>query len=239
MSARVSTSGGMSARDSKAFRKDVRSGLADTERKRYSKVIKDLDAELQKTKAEGRERLKKQRKRCGDEYEEVRGKARTEIERIRVERDYKKTSCAVEAEHVKAEARAEEQIRQAKIDAERDHRAQMRKIDANNREREKERPKATSAERRAETDGEVEANFSARETAVYRKVKRGLKVPGRMTRTEAFQQYLHDNGGLVRVEAALGLHGGPSDDELARQQREHEENRRGRAPKPRLPKAPF
>ena len=110
MAGRVQQSGGMSGRESRAFRKDVRSGLAEAERRAYRARIAKLDAELAHVRAQGAKRVKTQRDRCGAEYQEAQRKARSEIERARAERDHKRTSCAIEAEHVKA-ARVSDEAR--------------------------------------------------------------------------------------------------------------------------------
>lgn len=225
MTARVEAGGGMSGRETRAFRKDVRGGLAEAERRAYRARIAKLDAELAHVRAKGAERLKHQRQRCGAEYDEKRKQARTEIERVRAERDHKKTSCVIEAEHVKAQAAEEKRIVEAKLQAERDHRTELRRIEATNEARAKDHKKASGSERKAESDSDVEANLTPRQIAVFRKVKRTVKSSERSTRTEVFLKMIHDGGGIRALEAELGLDTGPSDRELARDQQKHETTR--------------
>lgn len=58
-------------------------------------------------------------------------------------------------------------------------------------------------ERRQESDHEVASNLSADEGIVWAKVKAKIKATPRMTRTEAFQHWLHDNSAdVARILAA-------------------------------------
>lgn len=101
-------------------------------------------------------------------------------------RAQKRKACAAEAAAIRAQKKAEQA-----------HKAELRKIDAQIRRREKKENQRTSrAERRSETRGEVEANLSPNLVPLWRKM-RGFKVPkrsiGRMTLTEAFEHYASEH----------------------------------------------
>lgn len=58
---------------------------------------------------------------------------------------------------------------------------------------------ARARERKLESDDEVRANLSPDELAVWEVVGRRIKPGARMTRTEAFQHWLHENQGEVAL----------------------------------------
>jgi len=65
-------------------------------------------------------------------------------------------------------------------------------------------PRMTAAERRAESDDEVRNNIDPELMPVWEKVKNKIKATERMTRTEAFAHWAHDNTAEVRhiIDAA-------------------------------------
>lgn len=222
MTVRVNNGGGMSRSEATAFKKSGERGRAADQRRHYNERIRKLDAELHQIKIEGRKRLARQHTDCGARYERAQATAREEISQARLKRNQQRETCAIEAAHVKTEAAAEARIHEQKLQAERDFKIEMRRIEATNASREKDRPKASGGERLAESNAEVEANLSPREIVVWRKIRPFIKGSGRQTRTEAFQKHIHDSGGLGAVEADLGLGGGPSDRDLAREREKHE-----------------
>lgn len=225
----------MNAKQGRAFRQDVTRGLRDAQNREYRAKLAKLDAELQAIKDAGRERLKHQRNRCGGEYKVAQQKARTEIDRIRAERDHKKTTCALEAEQVKAEAAAEARIAAQKIEAERAHKKELARIDTMHKEREKHAPRAKAGERLAESNEAVEADLSPREIVIWRKIRGSIKAtPGR-SRAEGLRQAIHDAGGLAKMEASMGLGHGPNDRDLQREREQYEADQAARGGK-RLPK---
>jgi len=86
----------------------------------------------------------------------------------------------------------------AEVKAQRDYRAEMRRLERHARERKKEirRPR-TSAERRAESDDEVRQNIPKELHALFDRVKRGIKGSDLKSRTEAFFQYAEENPGEI------------------------------------------
>jgi hypothetical protein len=59
-----------------------------------------------------------------------------------------------------------------------------------------------SQERRQESDQEVEANLSPELIPVWRRHKRAIKAGPRRSRTEAFEEWVHDHESDVRAELA-------------------------------------
>lgn len=58
-------------------------------------------------------------------------------------------------------------------------------------------------DRKQESDHGVEANLSPDELVIFRKVGKGIKSSGRMSRLEAFQHWMHDNSAdVARILAA-------------------------------------
>lgn len=84
-----------------------------------------------------------------------------------------------------------------------------------------------AAELRAESDSEVRNNLDPSLVPVWEKMKRHIRATGRMTRTEAFLQYLHDNPHVVwEIQEADAAR------ELRRLEREHhQQHKASRHPK--------
>ena len=82
----------------------------------------------------------------------------------------------------------------------------------NSRGAEEERIKINPAEARRESDDKVRGNIPPELVPVFEKVKRQIKGSARISRTEAFLQYVEESPDDVQtiVEAAI-----PSDDQYA------------------------
>jgi hypothetical protein len=69
----------------------------------------------------------------------------------------------------------------------------MHRIDRSNKARLREHPQATHIERRSESADEVRSNLPPNLVPLFERVKRGIKAPPRMSRTEAFLHYAEAN----------------------------------------------
>lgn len=81
----------------------------------------------------------------------------------------------------------------AELDAERKHQQAMKRIEAGNVARVKEARRASSRERRQESDDEVRGNIPPELLYLFERVKRQIKGSAHMSRTEAFLHYAEDH----------------------------------------------
>lgn len=165
--------GGMSKREGQRFSKEVRKGLEDSARAAYRKKLAELDAELERTKTAGRERVKTQRTTCAAEVQDTRQAARADakkhtdrcreaaraemrntVKSCRIEAqseakgrvDEKRGACRTENQQLREAVRTEAQIIADRKKAERDFRAEMSRIEAGNKARDRDRSTAKKGE---------------------------------------------------------------------------------------------
>jgi hypothetical protein len=82
----------------------------------------------------------------------------------------------------------------AKLEAERRFRAEMRRIEAQNRERKRElTPKRVARDLQTESDDEVRQNIPPELVPLFERVKRSIKGTGYHSRSEAFLHYAEEN----------------------------------------------
>jgi hypothetical protein len=82
----------------------------------------------------------------------------------------------------------------AKLEAERRFRAELRRIEAQNRARKSElTPKKVARDLQSESDDEVRANIPPELRGLFERVKRSVKGTGYKSRTEAFLHYAEEN----------------------------------------------
>jgi hypothetical protein len=82
----------------------------------------------------------------------------------------------------------------AALEAEKTYRRQMKTIEAGNRAKAKSlRRGPKKAERRSESDDQVEGNIPPEFVSLFRRVRGQIRASDRETRTEAFLQYAHDH----------------------------------------------
>lgn len=93
--------------------------------------------------------------------------------------------------------------RQHALLQERAYQADLKRIEANNRNQQRTIRRASKSERREENEGEVAGNIPPELVPLWEKVKRSIKGSSRQSRTEAFMQYAHENPREV-VEAQEG-----------------------------------
>lgn len=77
--------------------------------------------------------------------------------------------------------------------AERAHQEGLKRIERGNRARAKERPRATAAERRSESDDEVRQSVPPELVGLWERVKRSIKAGPRETRLENFLRYAEEH----------------------------------------------
>lgn len=227
----------------------------------YRQKMAKLNEELAQVRAAGRARAAEQRRRCGQETREVaeqarrdaRSQARTCCQGCRANAKNKareviaekRGGCRVEHVGIIQKTRTEAQVLKDKAAAERDFRAEMQGIGRANRERGKDRPKASAAERLSEAIEalELEIETQAPELSPYwRKLPKATKAAatrdkGRTGRASPYEAFVERaQADRANVAAALDAAGG-SDADFAREQAEHYRGRGGRGK--HLPEAPF
>jgi uncharacterized FlaG/YvyC family protein len=106
------------------------------------------------------------------------------------EREAARTTCSVETSGARSIASDIERAR-GELGAEKQFQADMRRIEAANRARKP--PRATSRERRQESDDEVRQNIPEDLAPMFERVKRSIKGSARISRTEAFLQYAEEH----------------------------------------------
>jgi hypothetical protein len=84
---------------------------------------------------------------------------------------------------------------------EKKHQADMRRLARASRARAKEGPGVASAVRKAESDDEVRGNISPELVPLFERVQRTIKGSARMSRTEAFEKYVHEHPKEVAASA--------------------------------------
>jgi hypothetical protein len=102
-----------------------------------------------------------------------------------------RTGCRGSKAQIRADARRLIDERRRLAAEDRKLRAEIARAERAARKREK--PRSTASERRSESDDLVRQNIAPEDQALWRRVKGKLRATGHMSRTEAFEQYKHDN----------------------------------------------
>jgi hypothetical protein len=102
-----------------------------------------------------------------------------------------RTGCSGSKAQIRADARALIDERKRLAAEDRKLRAEIARAEAAAKRREK--PRSSAAERRSESDDLVRQNIAPEDQALWNRVKGKLRSTGRMSRTEAFEQYKHDH----------------------------------------------
>jgi hypothetical protein len=142
---------------------------------------------------QAKERCRAERIAARARAREIRRRALEELrEAVRRERAVARESCVADL----AVARAivdKVQRGRAELEAERKYQRELRRIERGNRAARLETKRASGAERRGESDQEVEVNIPPEFVSLWQRVKGRLRGSDRMTRTEAFMEYAHDH----------------------------------------------
>ena len=133
-----------------------------------------------------------QRKMLKKRIEELRKQLR---ERIATQRERLRACCGKEA-RAKARATSDERIQAARAELDQ-LLAEKRRERVWSRKDPHAAPIATRSEKKSEADHEVEVNLTADELIVWQRVKNKIQGSDRMSRTEAFRHYVHDNSADV------------------------------------------
>lgn len=220
-------------RDRKKLIRDLDAG----ERKRHTALMKELARLEAQAKKKRRDELARAKDRCrGGVHEasaraaeayrlarEAAEKAWTAAKDARIaERHATKQAaldvCSLDRSHVESEAGKVIEDIQRRADENRRHKRQMASIHRINSSRDKERNKlkATSAERRAESDDEVVSNLPDALIPLWNKVRRSIKGSDRRSRSEEFIEYAAENEeGVIEAQQEI------ADRELQAMEREY------------------
>lgn len=230
-------SGPITAAQAKKQRRALIASMGRDLRTKDRATLKRLRAAVREKRIEKKERIAEVRKMCREAIEVARERAR---ERKRELRDRQKR----EAHELRAQLRAERKVQRATLSA---RRRKVRDestaaVDEAKRALELEReeqherhgqvamvassPKRSRAEaararheEQHESDDEVRRDIPEELAPVWEKVKRGIHATPRMSRTEAFLQWVHDNSADVMHLIDESLH--EDLEQLERQEKSH------------------
>lgn len=211
------------AAQSKADRKELHRSIAQQHRAEaraklaaLRTAVKEARKKRSESHAFARTQCKLARAIVRQRAKEHRERALSDLRRAREEeRAAAHSSCQILKDEARASKEGHAQARAVHA-AERQYRRELRTIEANNRKKLKAHRATSAKERRAESDDEVRANLDPSMLALFERVKRSIKATPRMTRTEVFLQYAHENPGELL---------GALDDDAERQIRELERQR--------------
>jgi hypothetical protein len=111
---------------------------------------------------------------------------------VQRERAAAREMCAADLSAARAIADKVQRGR-GELEAERKYQRELRRIERGNRAARLEIKRASRAERRGESDQEVEGNIPPEFVSLWQSVKGRIRGSDRMTRTEAFMAYAHDH----------------------------------------------
>lgn len=214
--------------DESKYRRELRKELERDFRSKQKKKLEELRGAVKAARAVKRSRLAAVSRAC----KKIRDKNREHIrqerlqarERINAERDQlraeARSSCVARRDRVREKTGVAIAAAAAELEAERgrqrSYRVYTRPVKLGSA------PKARgarAAEKRRESDDEVEGNIPRELVAVWRKVKSRIKPSEHMSRTEAFEHWVHNHSAEVQEiearEAEKGI------DEWVAQEREH------------------
>ncbi|MCC7542722.1 MAG: hypothetical protein IT379_41280 [Deltaproteobacteria bacterium] len=216
------------AHEAKRQREQLRKELSRSLKQKDREKLTQLQESLTHARATKRARLREVRDQCRADQRRISETAkakRAELNAaVRTEREGAKGSCSLARGHAR-ETGTEGVEKVKRVLGE--ERAEQRRLKLYEKPREaflgkrSKRGIAAAAERRTESDDEVRANLGPEMLPVFEKVKRSIHATPRMTRTEAFLQFVHDNPHVV-----WEVHEKQAADELRRLEREEREHRR-------------
>lgn len=188
-----------SGKSEAAYRRDLRRELERDFRAKQREKIRELRAKVKAAKEKGRQSVKRVVARC----KTMRAKDRETIRERRLEA---RLAINAERDELFGQTREKCELRKSRAktkhagpiaaaqEAVADERALARTMRIYGG---KKQPAATRAERRAESDSEVEANLSPDMIPVWRRVKKDIKRAPHMTRTEVFEHWTHEDPATV------------------------------------------
>jgi hypothetical protein len=181
-------------------RREIMKEIAREHRREQREKLAHLRQELRDARALRQTALRQAKDRCRTDRLAARARARelrarllAELRQaVRAERTRAKEDCAAGLAEARAIADNVQRAR-AELAAERKYRRDLARIERANRQRFKETRRATSAERRGESDDEVRGNIPPELLPLWERVKRSIRGSSRMSRTEAFLEYAEEH----------------------------------------------
>ncbi len=192
----------LGARDGRRARVALHRENERDHRRKAKEKLAALRAHLRAARLERKNALDATAARCRSEREAVRERAKMTrlraLEELRqalhAERLAARGTCSVAKDEARRKTIGAVEKARAELEAERKYQEDLQRIERNNRVRVRERVKRSSvAERRSESDDEVRANLPDDLIALFEKVKRGIRVGPRQSRTEAFLKYAEEH----------------------------------------------
>ena len=195
----------MSARRQVALDKNRLWREIDREEKRKARMqLRELRDQIRSARARRAQALIEAKEKCRTERLLARERALAHRERV-----LRELREAMQAERAGARELCSQRLAEAKaiqddvararaqLVAERQYRADLHRIERANRQRFREAPSATRAERASESDDEVRASLPPELVPLFERVKRGIKASPRMSRLERFLEYAETHPGEV------------------------------------------
>lgn len=194
-----------------SFKDDLRRQMAKADRDRHAASMAAIEASIAALrKARGYERRKAQAACRMDvrnafvasrqRFEAIVAEARRERDAARREAREGRASCGVANEQFLEPFSRRIRELEAQQDKERTFQRQLRQLERHGASAKKTR--STKAERKHESDDEVRYNLPAELLPLYEKIKRTLRVPAGMSRTEAVLHYAEEHPDEV-LEATM------------------------------------
>jgi len=189
----------------------LRKEIAADQRRINRAKLAELRSAIAAAKARRRALAKGAVERCRVERKLVREKLkrkRTEVlAELRAEREREKTAarqrCSLRKRRGKFDVTLEIDKAGKAFKSESAFLKEMRRNEKSAKERQRELRRASSAERKSESDDQVRDNLPSDLVPVFDRVRRSIRATPRMSRTEAFLKWAEENPSeVVAVEAA-------------------------------------
>lgn len=191
----------MSAAEHRRWKAKQARELARELRRQDRERLRELRAALKKARDARRERLRELRTLCKAEKVRLREKARRlarELAETRAALRERRSSCSTSITSTSSATAANVKRARAALDEKAGEVRERRNIDRMGRKsRAADAKLATGRERRRDSDDTVRNDIPAELVPVWERVKRSVHGTDRMTRTEAFLQWVHDHSADV------------------------------------------
>ena len=185
------------AEDRRRLWRDIERG----HRREAKEKLASLRGQIRAARIQRKGAMKDAAERCRAERIGARERARLlrvrALEQLRdamkAERLSARSACTLRKGEVRSTSAGDVARSRGELAAEKKYQSDLRRINRSNATRRGDRPRATSSERRSESDDEVRANISPEFMILFERVKRSIKASSRQTRTEAFFKYVEDH----------------------------------------------
>jgi len=186
------------------WKRELLRQIARDQKRAARERLVSLRTQIREAKALRRTALVSARQRCKAERIAARARARAMRERVLAElreamareRAAARSTCSADLSAARGLADKVSRAR-AELDAERRYQRELKRIEGANRASRLEEKRASARERRQESDDEVRGNIPPEMVSLFERVKGKIRGSDRMTRTEAFLEYAHNNPGEV------------------------------------------